>query len=168
MAPLTVVIMSRQSLLSAVFLMIPLCLPAQSPADTFAVGPGARLRVTVDSGRPQHLIGVLAGQWPDSLWLRRAGLSTLTIPRNSIIQLEVNRGRKSYAGLGAVLGVLGGFGAGYLILSGKSYQLGDNTPVFELLASMGAGGIIGGIVGANAHPGRWYLLPRAGLELRVP
>jgi hypothetical protein len=162
--------MSRQPLLCAVFLMIPLWLPAQSPADTFAVGPGARLRVTVDSGRPQHLIGVLGAQWPDSLWLRRSGLSTLTIPRNSIIQLEVNRGRKSYAGLGAVLGVFGGFGAGYLVLSGKSYtgHLGNTTPVFELLASMGAGGIIGGIVGANAHPGRWYLLPRAGLELRAP
>src|ERR1043166_6469084 len=113
MAPLTVVIMSRQSLLSAVFLMIPLCLPAQSPADTFAAGPGARLRVPADSGRPRHLIGVLAAQWPDSLWLRRSGLSTLTIPRTSLIQLEVNRGRKSYAGLGGALGALGGLGRGY-------------------------------------------------------
>lgn len=161
--------MPRQPLLSAVLLIVPLCVPAQSPADTAVVEPGARLRVTVDSGPPKRLIGVLVAQQPDSLWLQRGGDSPpLAVPRFRVIRLEVSRGRRSYWRLGAGLGFLVGAGVGALIGQGKTYQLGDNTPTVRFLASMGIGGIIGGIVGAGVRRDRWHVLPRAGPEPRTP
>lgn len=161
--------MSRQPFLLAVFLMVPVCLPAQSPADTAAVEPGVRLRVTLDSGALNRIIGVLVSQRPDSLWLRRGRSSpNLAVPRFRVIQLEVSRGRQSYWRLGAGLGSLVGMGVGALIVRSKTYQLGDNTPAVQFLASVGIGALIGGIIGTAIRPDRWQVVPRGGPEPHRP
>jgi hypothetical protein len=161
--------MPPELLLSAILMTVPLSLPAQSPPDTTLIEHGARLRVTVDSGALKRVIGVFVTRQPDSLWLRRDARSPiLALPRSHIMTLEVSRGQGSCWRLGASLGMLLGIGVGALIVHGKTYQLGDNTPAVEVLASMGIGGIIGGVVGARVRRDRWEVLPRAGPERRAP
>lgn len=152
--------MERRLFLSGMLLMAPLWLPAQTPADTAAASPGARLRVTVDSGRPNRFIGVLVAQQADSLWIQRVSVSpTVPVPRSRVLRLEVSRGQRSYWRAGAALGSLLGTGVGYLTVQGKTYDLGDNTPTFQVLGSMAIGAIIGGVVGASIHRDRWQVLP---------
>jgi hypothetical protein len=161
--------MLRRPLLFAVFMAVPLCLPAQAPADTAAVEPGVRLRVTLDSGAPAHIIGVLVSQRPDSLWLRRGrGSTVLAVPRFRVIRLEVSQGRPSSWRLGAALGSLIGVGVGALIVRGKTYELGDNTPAVQFLASLGIGGLIGGIIGSGVRRDEWHVLARGGPEPHTP
>jgi hypothetical protein len=79
----------------------------------------------------------------------------VALPRSRILQLELSRRHDSYWRLGGTLGLLVGVGVGALIVRGKTYSLGDNTPVYEVLGSMAAGGLVGATVGGSIRRDRW-------------
>ena len=140
---------------------------AQASADTLVLSPGARLRVTVDSGRPTRFIGVLLGQRPDSLRLQADGWSPFRpVPLSRVVRLEVSRGQQPHWRLGATLGALLGTAVGVLSVQGKTYGLGDNTGTTQVLASIALGGALGAAIGAAIHTDRWQVVawppPREG------
>jgi len=160
-------IRSRSVFLLSVLLMGSCPLLAQASADTLVLSPGARLRVTVDSGRPTRFLGVLLAQEADSLRLQTAGWSPFrSVPSSRVVQLEVSRGQRSHWRGGAALGVLLGTAVGFLSIQGKTYGLGDNTPTTQVLASIALGGALGAGIGAAIHTDRWQVVawpsPREG------
>jgi hypothetical protein len=149
----------RGLFLLSVLLMDSCPLLAQAPVDTLALSPGARLRVTVDSGRPTRFIGVLLAQGADSLRLQSAGWSPFRpVPRSRVVRLDVSRGQQSHWRGGAALGVLLGTAVGFLSVQGKTYELGDNTGTTQVLASIALGGALGAAIGAAIHTDRWQVV----------
>ncbi|MGH2372886.1 MAG: hypothetical protein ACREOC_19325 [Gemmatimonadales bacterium] len=156
--------MPRQLLLMGVLLAAPLSVSAQAGLPAAGVSPGARLRVTTDSGHPKQVVGVLVAYSADSLWLQGGGKSYVdAVPRSRVIQLEVSRSRPSRWRLGAFVGTLVGIGVGALLVSGNPYEFGDDSPALQVLGSMAAGGLVGGLVGGAAgsavHRDRWQVSP---------
>ena len=151
--------MQHALFLLSVLLMGSCPLLAQTPADTLLLRPGARLRVTVDSGRPTRFIGVLLTYGADSLRLQTAGWSPFRpVSRSRVVRLEVSRGQHSHWRLGAALGVLLGTAVGFLSVQGETYELGDNTPTIQVLASTALGGALGAGIGAAIHTDRWQVV----------
>ena len=151
--------MRRHLYLLAGMLLSPCLMHAQVAVDTPALSPGARVRVTVDSGPPAHLLGVFAAYRADSLWVQPVGGSAaLPVPRSRVLRLEVSRGHSSYRRLGGTLGLLAGMGVGALIGRGKTYNVGDNTPWIQLFASAVLGGLFGAGIGGSIHRDRWETL----------
>jgi hypothetical protein len=160
-------IRSRSVFLLSVLLIGSRSLFAQASADTLVLSPGARLRITVDSGRPTRFVGILLAQGADSLRLQTARWSPFrAVPRSRVVRLEVSRGQRSHWHGGAALGVLLGTAVGFLSVQGRTYGLGDNTPTTQVLASIALGGALGAGIGAAIHSDRWQVVawpwPREG------
>jgi hypothetical protein len=76
-----------------------------------------------------------------------------------VVRLEVSQGQRSHWRLGAGLGVLLGTAVGFLTVQGKTYELGDNTPTTQVLASIALGGALGAAIGATIRSDRWQVVP---------
>jgi hypothetical protein len=119
------------------------------------VDPGARIRVTVDSGSQRVRIGTLIALDADSLQFRPAkDSSVVSLAAASLTRIERSTRRTSNAGRGALIGALAGAGTGLilgLLASGEEggfYEVGAGE-VFAgslLLGGLGAG--VGALIGA--------------------
>ncbi len=141
--------------------------------DTLVV-PGARVRVTAPTVAENHLVGTVAAVDADTLVLGvNHGTSSLAIPFASMTSLEVSRGKKSKAGLGAIIGAPIGLVAGALIGyaasgGGGTFPLGEGLERLEeggdamaagaLLGGL-TGGLIGALIGSSIKVDRWETVP---------
>ncbi|HEX7336815.1 MAG TPA: hypothetical protein VF252_06360 [Gemmatimonadales bacterium] len=136
------------------------------------LNPGARIRVTSDSGSPRARIGTLVSMDSNALHFRSAKDSSLiSVPTGSLVRLEQSMGRKSNAGRGAFIGALVGAGTGLLLglLASAAeddrdsfYDVGPED-VFAATAVLGAAGAgVGALIGAMSHRDRWEPVPLPG------
>lgn len=147
-------------------LLLPLIAGAASAQYSNRIGlaTGTRVRVVAPSIFPERTTAtVLSAQNDTIIVARSGGAVSLSVPVSAIQQLEISEGRSrfTWAGLGAVAGLLGGG-----ILGGSAGGRNDTSGV-GAAAGFFAGsilGLIGGAVaGALAAPERWsnYPLPSA-------
>ncbi len=124
--------------------------------------PGQRVRITAPHlGISKHS-GILVAVDGDTLTV-----DTLRVALMNVTRLEVHRGRKSHARMGAVVGAiaLGGFGAAFQPLSGS--HEGDCSRSDTICLGRGAsaaigaavGGLFGAVVGALIKTERWEEVP---------
>ena len=140
--------------LTSIFLIV-LCTPSTGPAQTpvpaqgqrvRVVGPGDRVRVTTpDRGRYDGIVQAIPGDF--------LTVDTLTVPRASITRLEVHRGRKGHAPLGAAIGAVAlgavGVAAGIgLCESEFGFGGGCSNRGEAAAAGGGAGVVVGALLGA--------------------
>ena len=139
---------------------------------TAQVRPGERVRVTytptcppqaVCAGfRDRQQIGTFVSWDGDTLHLDAEGRTSpqvyaLNVPRSSIIRLDVSRGQKSNAELGATIGVLAGGALGGLVglalfeepepCEGLCFNFGPENKGGAFLLGAVVGGLIVGAVG---------------------
>ena len=119
------------------------------------VGPGDRVRVTTpDIERYDGTVQAIRGDF--------LTVDTLTVPRASITRLEVHRGRKGQAHLGAAIGAVALGAAGVAV--GIAFCEGFECPKGEGAAvGGGAGVLVGGLlglgIGALTKSDRWEEVP---------
>lgn len=125
---------------------------------------GARVRVTSPQLREERTVGILDRFTDDTVVVAGQAIS-----RASIRRFEVSEGRKSQAGAGMRIGLLGGalVGAGLCALR-VGYSLEDGSMICApraLLLSLG-GLLVGGIAGASVPPGeRWRVVSLGTLRI---
>ena len=134
--------------------------------------PGVRVRVTApDCG--------LRGRATEFRVLRADTLvlGTTECPLASVTHLDVSRGQKSHARLGAVIGFLTGALSGAVI----GFSLGDDPPFFGepfpfsarnkaaigFLLGGGGGAIIGAQIGKAVHGEQWEEVPLERLRVSL-
>lgn len=144
--------------------------PTRAQTLPSAVGPGARVRVRIDSPPPPRtVIGTVRAPGADTLVLAPADGGPLRyIPTSSIDRLEVSRGRgvvASHVLIGAVAGAaIGG------VVAGTSSSCAGDDPWcrfwrnLAVLGGVGLGGVVGAGVGALIKGEKWMAVP---LEHRV-
>ena len=121
------------------------------------VSPGDRVRVTTpDRGRYDGTVHAIPGDF--------LTVDTLTVPRASITRLEVHRGRKGHALLGAGIGAvaLGAVGVAAGIEFCESFGSCSTRDEAAALGG-GAGVLVGGLmglgIGALIKSDRWEEVP---------
>lgn len=132
--------------------------------------PGERVRVftaeTRTSPARRHLADF--GGWSnDTLMLTWDGRPWAAIPAGEITRLEVQRGRRSGVGRGALVGGLFGAGAGFILGTAAAAEPCDFVcygaeviPVsIAVLGAAGAG--LGALIGAATPVRPWEEVPRA-------
>lgn len=90
---------------------------------------------------------------------------TVRIPVRSIVRMEVDRGRKSNVGWGALAGVLGGGLLGFATSGGDTDSPGFQSAVTVVGAAAGAG--LGALIGAAVRTTRWEAVDADRLQLAV-
>ena len=182
--------MSRQAsrLLVAVPLVLAMALPAPAaPADDSGavLERGEKLRLTsLDRSRVE---GYLLSADPERITLRRLDGTERTLPRTEITRIEVarrNRARAA-AGGGLVAGVVFGF-AGLMAfgidrmtprsadgrtcrgtdLFGGGYEYRCTT-AGDLAGYVGAGVVLGAVIGGSMNPERYVKVPSGRVAVRV-
>lgn len=145
---------------------------------------GTRVRVTMrkeaqppsDARFASHqgavrIIGTVLDARDKQIELRPDGQSErVTLPVESIAQLEVSRGRKSHPGKGAVIGALAGaaFVGAMCLAEGGCGSKGEMISTEEAVvmsSAMGAGG--GALAGLFVRTERWEALPPGRIRLSV-
>ena len=126
------------------------------------LAPGSRVRVSTASSYAP-VVGTVIAQEADSLRLLVAGRGApVAVAFASIRDLEINRGRHSNAGRGALIGLGVGAGAGLLLgVAASSCGAEDwicpgpaAVPAMALLVgSLGTG--IGALIGLTSSSERW-------------
>jgi len=162
-----------------------LALPHRSSAQTYRVGPGRLVRLTVEeaAGRTQQLQGVVRRSNEDTLRIRlsRSGNRLRAVPLDAIRRLEMSMGRNRAAG--TLLGALAGVGTvtGSLLLlfavipDGSSGQADGQGGALNTVAAAFWGTVVGAPVGGfigrrRFAPRRWETIPLANItvgQLRI-
>jgi hypothetical protein len=140
-----------------------LALPAlQSPAVS-PLTTGARVRVTVrETGGGERVhVGALRSFDSSVLALGTdAGAHYISLPRSFITRVEISRGSRSQARLGALLG--GVLGLTGIVLADSVCGQDCNSPKSGVIAAaVGGGVLVGAGVGAMMHREQWESLPWA-------
>ena len=142
--------------------------------DNVSAPAGTRVRVTGSEVRARPVTGTVVGWHADTLvLLLQEGGESLRVPAAALARLEVSRGRRSNAGRGARLGLLGGavVGAG-LGAAFADAQVVSNGTMVALAAGFGSvtGMLLGAGIGAAIHSERWedVPLPDVALVLAPP
>ena len=149
------------------FSIIPLAVLAFTPlhSATAQVQPsvesGARIRVTAPSVFSDRIVGTVVS-WENEQLVLDALRGTLTFPIDSIIKLEISRGKKSKVAVGAGIGLLVGGISGYLAC-GRAFTCNKRPLAAAMFAVPGV--VLGAIVGAGASPTIWEEVPVS--QLRV-
>ncbi len=130
----------------------------QSPVES-----GERIRVTAPSVFSDRIVGTVVSWGSEQLVLGRPYGGTLTFPIDSIIKLEISRGKKSYVEEGALIGLLVGGISGYLGCGRVIKPCDKRALAAAILAVPGV--VLGAIVGAAASPTIWEEVPAS--QLRV-
>jgi len=153
--------MKRFSIISlAVLALTPLTSTTaqeQSPVESCA-----RIRVTAPSVFSDRIVGTVVS-WESGQLVLDALRGTLTFPIDSIIKLEISRGKKSYVEEGALIGLLVGGISGYLGCGRVIKPCDKRALAAAILAVPGV--VLGAIVGAGASPTIWEEVPAS--QLRV-
>jgi hypothetical protein len=143
-----------------------------------AAGPGSppagtRVRITLlervpaDARPAGSSIGRLLALDADSLVLepQNAAGTRLALHRPAIATLEVSQNRRSRAGRGALLGLIGGAVGGTVlglgILGTQREAQGFEPIVFGLVGAFGGLGL-GALVGSTVHVEDWQSVPAEG------
>ncbi len=127
---------------------------------------GERVRVTARELDVDRYDGRVAALTPDTLTV-----DSLAIPIAVLTRLDVHRGRKGNASLGASIGMFSG-GAGFLVLSlatcedGFIFDKGECT-AFGALFGLVAGAGLGAIIGAFVRTDRWEEFPSDRLQVII-
>jgi hypothetical protein len=180
--------MSR-SFLSSVLVFAWITLPAADVVaqDRAVIGEGERIRISATESGEQLFVGEVVALSSETLTVNYwepidRNWEVLDFPVSSINSLEVNRGTRSHAGKGALLGGLigGGFGlaAGIAAASydcsadpwdwdgcwywGEAGIIPVSTITFGLL---GAG--VGALIGMLSRSDQWEPIPPDRLRVRV-
>jgi len=131
---------------------------------------GTRVRVTLLERVPAKSlpggshIGRLLALDADSLVLEQQNASgtRLALHRPSIATLEVSQGRRSRAGRGALLGLIGGAVGGSAFgpnpLATKTAAQGFDPLAFGIVGAFGGLGL-GALVGSSIHLESWHSVP---------
>jgi hypothetical protein len=142
--------------------------PSPLLAQSRELEPGVRVRVTAPSFQLSPLIGSF-----QELDARLSRLTLLTggdeveIPISAVRQLEVSQGTRSYAGLGAAIGL--GAGLTYattLVILGEGAMSGDLLYLGYWIAG-GTGALVGAIVGSLVETERWEEVPVEKLRISI-
>jgi hypothetical protein len=129
------------------------------------VGPGDRVRVTTpDRGRYDGIVQAIPGDF--------LTVDTLTVPGASITRLEVHRGRKGHALLGAAIGsvALGAAGVAAAIgFCGGGFGCSDEGEAVAGAGGAGvvAGALLGALTGSFIKTDRWEDVPLDRLRAGV-
>ena len=127
------------------------------------VESGARIRVTAPSVFSDRIVGTVVS-WESEQLVLDALRGTLTFPIDSIIRLEISRGKKSYVEEGAGIGLLVGGISGYLAC-GPAFTCDKRALAAAIFAVPGA--LLGAIVGAAASPTIWEEVPLSRLRVSL-
>ncbi len=148
-------------------LLIPLSFTSLTAQDTLSAGD--KVRVTTEEER---VVGYLTAIEGDQLTLD----ASLVLPIASVTRLEVNRGQKSMAGRGALIGagagaVAGGVtGLAVCAASSCGFEADLTGVVVVVLGAGGAllGAGIGALIGSGTKVDRWETVPldRISVSLR--
>ncbi len=154
------------------FSIIPLAVLAFTPLTSTTaqeqspVESGARIRVTAPSVFSDRIVGTVVSWESEQLVLDTDSPSrlrgTLTLAIDSIIKLEISRGKKSKVAVGAGIGLLFGGISGYLAC-GPVVTCDKRVLLAAVFAVPGAA--LGAIVGAAVSPTIWEEIPVS--QLRV-
>ena len=123
-----------------------------------AINAGDRIRVTAPSVSNYAFVGTVIALPTDSLVVQ-GGSNTWHLSRASVTHIDLSRGRKSNALLGAGIGLLVGAGVGALIGSGcdtELYLSSQGECAAAGAAGLGAAGaLLGAVSGALIRTERW-------------
>jgi len=126
------------------------------------VESGARIRVTAPSVFSDRIVGTVVS-WENEQLVLDALRGTLTFPIDSIIKLEISRGKKSYVEEGALIGLLVGGLSGYLGC-GRAIKPCDKRALAAAILAV-PGVALGAIVGAGVSPTIWEEVPASQLRI---
>ncbi len=157
--------------------LVALFVATSSPlaAQEAPVEPGARVRVKAPPLQPDWVMGTVVGWESGSLVLEpekpdALGDTPLTLARDQITRLDVHRGSKSRALLGAGIGFGVGVGWTVLLLSSESLcnpeqqcDAGDWARGIAIFGGIGAG--LGALVGLLFKTDRWEAVPLEGIRV---
>lgn len=138
-----------------------------------AVQPGHRVRLTLQpdprSHRATRIIGTLMRLDADSIAVYdEARLAVVTAAWEAARRLEASRGRRSYAGRGALIGLAagagGGIATGLLVCGGGNCSSSGGDWQSLVVGGLGLGGGLAGagigtLVGAMLSGERWETVP---------
>jgi hypothetical protein len=122
---------------------------------------GAQVRLALRD-RPDHwLVGIVVGQSGDSLRLNERGSHTLlAVPTERLAALQVSRGRRSHATLGALLGLTAGAAFGVIATAADPAINTDARGYAVAAGFFGAMGLgAGALVGWAVRSERWESWP---------
>ena len=153
--------------------LVALFVATSSPlaAQEAPVEPGTRVRVKAPPLQPDWVRGTVVGWESGSLVLepeKPDGNTPLTLARDQITRLDVHRGTKSKALLGAGIGF--GVGVGWTVLlfesicnSEEECDAGDWAKGIAIFGGVGAG--LGALVGLLFKTDRWEAVPLEGIRV---
>jgi hypothetical protein len=135
---------------------------ASGPAGQHPPPPvGSTVRITIAPSGGRHS-GTLLVWEQDSIWLRKADSSTISLATSRVTDVEVSAGSGSRAGRGALIGggvgLLLGTGGAIAVASCDGFLCGDLPPgtiVLGLVVTGGVGALLGAGVGSLVHYQRW-------------
>ena len=166
----------RRSVAAVIFLVLA-CISGPSAEiaaqGTLAVAVGERVRVSTESGATH--VGLLSAMTSDALEVQSEGGSQ-RFSVASVTRLDVSRGQKSNAVLGAGVGFAAGALGAVVYCSraknefsgeGKCVLFGDDTTPFQALIFGAAGGLVGGIAGYFIKSDRWEEVPLERLPVSL-
>ena len=133
---------------------IPGNVQGQEPTTSFT---GARVRLALRDRPDRWLIGTVVGQSGDSLRLdERDSHAMLAVPTESLVALQVSRGRHSHAGLGALIGLAAGAAFG-IIATAADPAIDTDARGYALVAGIfgGMGAGAGALVGWAIQSETW-------------
>ena len=126
--------------------------------------PGDRIRVITPSASGGPFVGTLVTLEADSL-VMQGSVDARRLSLASVERVDLSRGRKSHARLGAGIGLLVGAGVGALAGCDQQNDQSDLTQGQCIVMGAAAGALLGAITGALVRTERWMEIPRDGLRM---
>lgn len=170
------------AVIRAPFLLMVLCVAGWDSlsAQEAPVGPGTRVRVQAPPSQTKWVRGTVSAWADGSLVLQPEDpqdASPLTLAWDQITRLEVHRGRKSAAGKGALIGLVGGavagFGLALIACEGWTEDCIDygvgTIAIAVLTVPVGAAGgaAIGAVIGRIVGTDRWVRVATDRIQVSV-
>jgi len=110
------------------------------------------------------LVGTLVALDADSLVIR-GSVDARRLSLASVEHVDLSRGRKSHARLGAGIGLLVGAGAGALASCDNENNQSDLVPIQCIAMGAAAGALLGAVTGALVRTERWEQIPLDRLRM---
>ncbi len=138
------------------------------------IAPGMRVRISTLplTSEPQWFVGTVAALTPEQIVIDPLNADRLAIPREHVTRLDVHRGRKGRALLGAGIGFLVGVGWTVALVTSPSIcnaeeqcDAGDYAKAIAILGGTGAG--LGALVGLLIRTDRWEEVPLNRLRVSL-
>ena len=141
--------------------------PEDQTTSPGSLGVGARVRITAPAVLNDRVTGIVGGMDAKSL-LVVAGDRRLTVPRETILQLEVSQGKRRRT----LKGMMFGAGIGALLFPRALYgyclsECGSQWDAGYILAGAGLGAVCGAGIGALLKTDRWAVVPARGLKVSL-